>query len=245
MSEQDRQRAIRLRLMRSEARGVARLPTGFETLDRALDGGLPRGRITEVLGEPAAGKTTLALSVAACAQRNGLAAAWIDAERAFDPVYASRLGVHLDALPVVRADTAEESLEIARRLTASGAIGLLALDSAAALVPALELEIGLGEAGLGLQGRILASGFRRLALVAFQTETTIIVLNQLRSVGAEAGESSAGGPGVKLHSTLRIALEALETGSGARFRILKSRFTAPVREGEFHWDGANLPAETP
>ncbi len=136
MTERDRQRAIQLKLARLEARRVGRIPTGFPTLDQALEGGLPRGLITELAGGPSCGKTTFALSMVAHAQENGLSAAWIDAEHVFDPAYAARLGVSLERLPVARADTAEESLEIARRLAESGAIDLLALDSAAALTPA-------------------------------------------------------------------------------------------------------------
>ncbi len=162
-----------------------------------------------------------------------MAAAWIDAERVFDPAYAARLGVSLERLPVARADTAEESLDIARRLAASGGIELLVLDSAAALTPAIELEIGIGESGPGLQGRVLASGFRRLAFAAARTETAVLVLNQIRSgSGAEAFETTAGGPGVKLHAALRIALEPLEMASRTHFRILKSSFAVPLRKGE-------------
>jgi recombination protein RecA len=237
MTERDRQRAIQLKLVRSEAKPAARIPTGFPALDRALEGGLPRGLITELSGAPSSGKTTFALCMVAHMQQNSLRAAWIDAEHVFDPAYASRLGVSLERLAVARADTAEESLEIARQLAGSGAIDLLALDSAAALTPAIEFEIGIGGAGPGLQARVLATGFRRLAVVAAKTETAVLVLNQIRS-GADAGssETSAGGPAVKLHAALRIALEPMETGLGAHFRILKSRLAAPVREGGLRFE---------
>jgi recombination protein RecA len=149
------------------------------------------------------------------------------------------LGVSLERLPVARADTAEESLEIARRLAASGGIELLVLDSAAALTPALELEIGIGAGGPGLQARVLASGFRRLAFAAARTETAVLVLNQIRSgAGGQAAETTAGGPAVKLHAALRIALEPLGTASRAHFRIVKSRFATLAREGELRF--ANL-----
>jgi recombination protein RecA len=171
MTERDRQRAIQLKLARSETKRVCRIPTGFSALDQALDGGLPRGLIAELSGAPSSGKTTFALCLVAHAQQNSLRAAWIDAEHVFDPAYAAQLGVNLERLAVARADTAEQSLEIARQLAGSGAIDLLVLDSAAALTPAIELEIGIGESGPGLQTRVLASGFRRLGVVAARTET--------------------------------------------------------------------------
>jgi recombination protein RecA len=236
MTERDRQRAIQLKLARLEAKRVTRIPTGFSALDQALDGGLPRTFITELSGAPSSGKTTFALCMVAHTQQDTLRAAWIDAEHVFDPAYAAQLGVSLERLAVARAETAEESLEIARQLAGSGAIDLLVLDSAAALTPAIELEIGIGETGPGLQARVLASGFRRLAVVAAKTETAVLVLNQIRSgAGADPLETSAGGPAVKLHAALRIALEPLEMGCGAHFRILKSRLAAPVREGRLRF----------
>jgi recombination protein RecA len=232
MTERDRQRAIQLKLARSQARCVNRISTGFPALDQSLDGGLPRGLITELSGTPSSGKTTFALCMVAHTQQSSLRAAWIDAEHVFDPGYAAELGVNLEGLAVARADTAEESLEIARQLAGSGAIDLLVLDSAAALTPAIEFEIGIGESGPGLQARVLATGFRRLAVVAAKTEIALLVLNQTRSgAGSDSSETSAGGPAVKLHAALRIALEPLEMGLGAHFRILKSRLSAPVRRG--------------
>ncbi len=237
MTEGDRRRAIQLKLARSEAKRVARILTGFPTLDAALEGGLPRGSLTEIAGGPASGKSTLALSIVARAQQDGLSAAWIDAERVFDPAYAARTGVSLERLPVARPDTAEESLEIARRLAASGGIELLVLDSVAALTPALELEIGLGEGGPGLQARVLASGFRRLALAAARTETAVLVLNQIRSSGGEsAAESSAGGPPVKLYAAVRIVLDVSESPARVRFRILRSKLSAGARTGELRFE---------
>ena len=237
MTERDRQRAIQLKLARSESKRVNRISTGFRELDQALDGGFPRGLITELAGDPSSGKTTFALCMVANTQQDSLRAAWIDAEHVFDPAYAAQVGVSLEQLAVARADTAEESLEIARQLAGSGAIDLLTLDSAAALTPAIEFEIGIGESGPGLQARVLASGFRRLAVVAAKTETTVLVLNQIRSgASVDSSETSAGGPAVKLHSALRIALEPLSTGLGAHFRIVKSRLTTPVREGSLRFE---------
>lgn len=224
MTEGGRRRAIQQKLARSETKRVARILTGFPALDRALEGGLPRGALTEIAGGPGSGKSTLALSIVARAQQDGLSAAWIDAERVFDPAYAAQVGVSLERLPVARPDTAEESLEIARRLAASGGVELLVLDSAAALTPALELEIGLGDSGPGLQSRVLASGLRRLALAAARTETAILVLNQIRGPAGESGAgSSAGGPPVKLYAAVRIALDAFEPPSHLHFRLLRNK----------------------
>jgi recombination protein RecA len=246
MTERERQHAIQVRLARLESRPRAFIPTGFEALDRALGGGLPRGCITEVFGGPSGGKTTLALRIVARAQQNGLSAAWIDAERSFDPAYAVHRGVSLDRLPVARPDTAEESLEIARQLAASGGIDLLALDSAAALIPALELEIGLGDSSVSLQSRILASGFRRLWFAAARTETAILVLNQVRSsFGSSDAETTAGGPALKLQAAVRISLEHAGGAANARFRVLKSKLATPFLEGELRLNGGPECAETP
>lgn len=245
MTERERQRAIQVKLARSEGRIAAFIPTGFGVLDRALAGGLPRGHITELFGGPSGGKTTLALDIVAHVQESGLSAAWIDAENVFDPAFAVRRGISLERLPVVRADTAEESLEIARQLVGSGGIDLLALDSAAALTPALELEIGLGDGAAGLQSRILASGFRRLAFAAARTETAILVLNQVRSrSGVSEAETTAGGPGLKLQAAVRISLEHVGGGAGVRFRVLKSKMGDAFREGEIRLDGGHGRSKT-
>jgi recombination protein RecA len=146
---------------------------------------------------------------------------------------------------VVCADTAEESLEIARQLAGSGGIDLLTLDSAAALTPALELEIGLGDGAPGLQSRILASGFRRLAFAAARTETAILVLNQVRSrAGASEAETTAGGPALKLHAAVRISLEHSNRSNSVRFRILKSKMGDAFREGELRLDGGHQCSNT-
>ncbi|HUP04678.1 MAG TPA: AAA family ATPase, partial [Bryobacteraceae bacterium] len=162
MTERDRERAIRLRLCRASGTRPesAFVPTGFGGLDRALGGGLPRGRILELFGPPSCGKTTLALQIAAHWQRGGLTVGWIDADHALDPSYAARLGVAAERLVALDPSSAEEALEMARRLAASAAVELLVVDSAAALVPRLELESAIGEGGRGLQARVLAAGLR-------------------------------------------------------------------------------------
>jgi len=235
MTEQHRQRAIRLRLARSEQRHSGRvLPTGFAALDAALGvGGFTRGALVELFGSSSSGKTTLALQIVAHAQKNGETAAWIDAEHAFDAPYASRLGVSVQEMPLAQPESAEQALAIACRLAGSGAVDLLVVDSAAALVPRLELESGMGSGG-GLQSRVLASGLRRLAPVVAKRDTVVVFLNQTRSrmqpSDGEA-ETSAGGAPLKLYASLRLSLD-LRNGERVAFRVLKNKGAAAYREGE-------------
>ncbi|HTS29030.1 MAG TPA: hypothetical protein VMH81_24330 [Bryobacteraceae bacterium] len=245
--EEERQRAIRTRLIRMETRPSAEpLPTGFPALDVALGGGLPRGRIVEWFGPPASGKTTLALQVVARLQRNGGTAAWIDAEHSFDPAYAGALGVIIERLLLAQPDSAEQGLEITRQLASSGAVDWIVIDSAAALVPKLELEAAVGVSA-GLQGRILASSLRRLSMIAARSGASLLFLNQTRSRMESSdpqAETSAGGPGLKLHSAVRIALEPAAE-KHARFRVLKNKAAPAFQEGELRWDQGLGLAETP
>ncbi len=230
MSEEERQRVIRTKLARMQHQSAEALPTGFPCLDEALGvGGLPRGRIVELFGPSSAGKTTLALQVIAHAQEKGLSAAWIDADHAFDPAYAAQLGVNLAALPVGQPESAEEAIEVIRQLAISGAVDLIVLDSAAALVPRMELDTALGDSSPGMQSRVLASGLRKLVSAAVRSGTVILFLNQTRGSTGDS-EVSAGGPGLKLHSAVRILLEPTSTGS--RFRTVKNKASAPFREGD-------------
>jgi recombination protein RecA len=241
MSEPDRQRAIRQKVARmGEAPAVAGppgppLPTGFPSLDAAT-GGLPRASIVELFGAASSGKTTLALRIAAHLQRSGGSAAWIDAERCFDAAYAARLGVAVDRLPVAQPDSAEEALEMVRRLALSGAVDLLVVDSAAALVPRIELDTGIGTAGFGIHGRVLASGLRRLAAAVRRSGAVVLFLNQARTrIGPTGGdtETAAGGPPLKLFAALRIALR--ETGGRIVFRVRKNKSGGAFQEGELAW----------
>jgi recombination protein RecA len=245
MQEQDRQRAIRLRLAGMPGEAAAVLPTGFAALDRALGGGLPRGRIVELFG-PTSGKTTLALQVVARVQRGG-SAAWIDADRTFDPTYAARLGVALAGLPVVRPESTEQALEIACRLAGSGGLDLLVIDSAAALVPRAELAAAIGESGPGIHSRVLASGLRRLALAAARAGATALFVNQARTRLEASGarpETSAGGPPLKLYAAVRLVLAPSGAGR-VRFRVLKNRAAAGASEGELEWQPGRGFVETP
>ena len=234
MTEQQRQSAIRLRLARSEERRVAALPTGFAALDTALGGGFARASIVELFGPSSSGKTTLAFQIVAHAQQDGATAAWIDAEHVFDASYASGLGVRVEEMPLAQPVSAEEALEITYRLAASGAVDLVVVDSAAALVPQLELESGMGEGTAGLHSRVLGSGLRRLAQVVGKSGTVLVFLNQTRfrkqGAGGE-GETSAGGASLKLYASLRLVLDS-QTGGRVGFRVLKNKGAAAFREGE-------------
>jgi len=222
-------------------KGAAGLPTGFAQLDRALGvGGLPRGRISEIFGPPSCGKTALALQIVAHVQRCGGAAAWIDAEHAFSPAFGVQLGADMSRLPVATPDSAEQAGEITRRFVASGALDLVVIDSAAALVP--ELETGTMIGSSGLQSRVLGSELRKLSVAAARSGASVLFLNQVRiRMDRAAGEleTSAGGPGLKLHAAARIALAA--TGRTVRFRIVKNSFGAAFATGNLRWrEGAGF-----
>jgi recombination protein RecA len=208
------------------------LPTGFDILDQALGGGLPRGGIVEIFGPSGSGKTTLSVAIVANLERQGGAAAWIDAEHSFDPALPARWGLSLDRLPVLRPDSAEQAFAMALSLAGSGAIDLLVVDSAAALVPSLELETGIGASGPGLQGRVLAAGLRKLALSTAKTSCAVLFLNQIRSRASDRGaaETSAGGPALKLHAATRISLEAGRAGA-VHFVVLKNKAGRALADG--------------
>ena len=240
MREVDRRRAVDLQLSSLEKGpglgAVEPLATGFPALDAALGiGGLPRGRIVEIFGPASCGKTALALQIIAHGQRQGAAAAWIDAERAFDPAFASQLEVDVARLPIARPATAEQALEMARRFASSGAVDLIILDSAAALVPELEMAAGIGNAGGGLLGRILSSELRRLSRPIARSGACLVLLNQTRARLGSPGEpeTSAGGPAIKLYASVRIVLAA--SGHTVRFRVLKNKLMAPFTAGCFEW----------
>src|SRR4051794_29656252 len=219
MQEEQRQRVIRQKVVRMEVATPAFLSTGFASLDAAT-GGFPRGRIVEIFGASGSGKTTLALRAVATLQKNGGAAAWIDAEHAFDPAYATRLGVAVEQAPLAQPQSAEEALEITRRLALSGAVDLLVVDSAAALTPEIELLTGIGQSGPGTQSRVLASGLRKLDMALRRSGASVVILNQTRV--HEEAEAPAGGPPLKLFAAMRISLQS-RGGGRTRFRILKNK----------------------
>jgi recombination protein RecA len=238
MTERERQQAIQSKLCRLAVRAPGVVPSGFPALDAALGGGFPRRGMVELFGPPSSGKTTLALQAVAHLQNEGLGAAWIDADGTLDAGWASALGVDIARLAVARPAWAEQALEIARRLALTGAVDLVVIDSAAALVPKLELETAIGEGSEGLQTRIVASGLRRLAGALARAEVAALFLNQTRGrPDAEDGEeTSAGGPPLKLYAAARIALDPA-AGACVRFRVLKNRAAAAFAGGELAWNG--------
>jgi len=227
-----------------ETRPAGSLSTGLRALDGVLGGGgLPRGAIAEWFGPPACGKTTLALETVAHIQKSGALAAWIDADRTFDPAYAASLGVNLERLPVARPESAEEAMEMARQLVNSAALDLLVVDSAAALVSSLELDAGIGDAFAGLQSRVLASRLRGVCLSLRRSGAAALFLNQSRArpEGAAGGtETSAGGPALKLHAAVRLRLEP-ENATRLRLRVLKNSRAEASPGGVLAWrEGAGF-----
>jgi recombination protein RecA len=221
------------------------IPTGSLALDHALGiGGVPRGRVTEVFGPEAAGKTTLALSVVAQAHAAGGLAAVVDVEHALDPAWASRLGVDLDRLVLAQPDTGEQALELVDILARSAAVDAIAVDSAASLVPRAEVEGEMGDSYAGLQARLIAQALRKLAAPLAKTQTALIFCNQLRqNVGTLFGnpEFAPGGRALKFHASLRLDVRRVQAikdgpevvGARTRVKVVKNKLAAPYRTAEF------------
>lgn len=221
------------------------IPTGSIVLDVALGiGGLPRGRIVEIYGPESSGKTTVALHAIANVQAAGGLAAFIDAEHALDPEYASKLGVDLDNLYVSQPDTGEQALEIADTLVRSGAIDLVVIDSVAALVPRAEIEGEMGDSHVGLQARLMSQALRKMAGALSNTNTTAIFINQLREkIGVMFGspETTTGGKALKFYSSVRLDVRRIETlkggteavGNRTRVKVVKNKVAPPFKQAEF------------
>ncbi len=234
-----------MRLGQNVNMNVASVPTGSFALDRALGiGGLPRGRIIEVYGPEASGKTTLALHAVAETQKLGGEAAFIDVEHALDPVYAKALGVDVDSLLVSQPDTGEQALEIAEALIRSGAVDIVVVDSVAALVPRAEIEGEMGDAHVGLQARLMSQAMRKLAGVVSKSNCIALFINQLRlKVGVVYGnpEVTAGGNALKYYASVRLDVRRAETikvsgqaiGSHTRVKVVKNKLAPPFKEAEF------------
>jgi recombination protein RecA len=224
---------------------VDAISTGSISLDQALGvGGIPKGRVTEIFGAEASGKSTLSYHVMAEAQRGGGTAAYIDAEHALDPAYAGRCGVDLDELLVSQPDTAEQALEICEYLVRSGAVDVVVIDSVAAMVPKAELEGDMGDTHMGLQARIMSQALRKLTSAISRSNIAVVFINQVREkVGVFFGnpEVTPGGRALKFYSSVRIDLRRLESikqgteilGSRVRARVLKNKVAPPFRVAEF------------
>ncbi len=225
--------------------GVEAIPTGALALDLALGiGGLPRGRVVEIFGPEASGKSTLAMHVVAEAQRNGGVCAYIDAEHAMDPVYASAIGVNVDDLYISQPDTGEQGLEIADMLIRSGALDVVVIDSVAALVPRAELEGDMGDAHVGLQARLMSQALRKLTANLNRSRTICVFINQLREkIGVMWGspETTPGGRALKFYSSVRLDIRRVEAikdgaeivGNRTRVKVVKNKVSAPFRQAEF------------
>ena len=221
------------------------IPTGSLALDIALGvNGVPRGRIIEVFGPEASGKTTVTLSIIAQAQKHGGVAAFIDAEHALDPIWAEKLGVKLDDLLVSQPDTGEQALEIAETLIRSGGVDIIVIDSVAALVPRAEIEGEMGDSMIGVQARLMSQALRKLTGVISKSKTVTIFTNQLRQkIGVFFGnpETTPGGLALKFYSSIRMDTRKIETlkdgdkviGSRHRVRIVKNKVAPPFRIAEF------------
>ena len=234
-----------LRLGSDNAVPIAVISSGCLSVDLALGvGGFPRGRVSEVFGPESSGKTTLALQVIAEAQRQGGAAAFIDAEHALDPTYARKLGVDIDNLLVSQPDSGEQALEITAALVQSGAIDVAVIDSVAALVPKAELEGEMGDSHMGLHARLMSQALRKLTGAVSRTNTCLIFINQIREkIGVMFGspETTTGGRALKFYASVRVdirrtgAIKDGETiiGNRTRVKIVKNKVASPFREAEF------------
>jgi len=221
------------------------IPTGALSLDAALGvGGVPRGRVVEVYGPEASGKTTIALHLVAEAQHRGGMAAFVDAEHALDAKYAQRLGVDIDNLLVSQPDYGEQALEIAEALVRSNAIDIIVIDSVAALVPRAELEGDMGDSMPGLQARLMSQALRKLTAIVSKSKTCLVFINQIREkIGVMFGnpETTTGGRALKFYSSVRLDIRRIAAikdgdrvvGNRTRVKVVKNKMAAPFREAEF------------
>jgi len=224
---------------------VAAIPTGALSLDVALGvGGIPRGRVTEVYGPEASGKTTLCQHIVAETQNMGGTAAFIDMEHALDASYAAKCGIDIENLLISQPDTGEQALEITESLVRSGAVDLVVIDSVAALVPRAEIEGDMGDAHMGLMARLMSQALRKLSGAIKQTNTAVIFTNQLREkIGVVFGnpETTPGGRALKFYSSVRLDIRRIQSiksgtdiiGSRVRVRVVKNKVAAPFRTSEF------------
>lgn len=223
---------------------VETVPTGSISLDIALGGGLPRGRIVEIYGPEASGKTTLALHSVAEIQKQGGIAGYVDAEHALDPVYARNIGVDIDDLYISQPDSGEQALEITETMVRSGAVDIVVVDSVAALVPKAEIEGDMGDAHVGLQARLMSQALRKLTSAISNSRCIVIFINQLREkVGIVFGnpETTTGGRALKYYSSVRLDVRRIDgikqngsiIGNRTRVKVVKNKVAPPFRQTEF------------
>lgn len=229
----------------ADSMNIEVISTGALSLDLALGvGGIPRGRVIEIYGPESSGKTTVALHIAAEAQRLGGIAAFVDAEHALDPVYAKKLGVDIDNLLISQPDTGEQALEITEALVRSGAVDIIIIDSVAALTPQAEIEGEMGDAHVGLQARLMSQALRKLTAVISKSNTIAVFINQIREkVGIMFGnpETTTGGRALKFYSSIRLEVRKVETikqgtdfiGNRTRAKVVKNKVAPPFKDAEF------------
>jgi recombination protein RecA len=234
-----------MRLGQRETFAIESISTGSITIDHAIGiGGLPCGRVVEIFGPESSGKTTLALSVVAQAQKRGGIAAYIDAEHALDAEYARKLGVDIDNMLVSQPDSGEQALEIAEMLVRSNAVDVVVIDSVAALVPKAELEGEMGDSHVGLQARLMSQALRKLTAIVAKSRTCLIFINQIREkIGVMFGnpETTTGGRALKFYASVRIDIRRIASlkegeeviGSRAKVKVVKNKVAAPFRQAEF------------